>query len=222
MGIIVALILALGVAFFKVLMLATFDPELAASLGFAPALLHYGLMSMVSVTAVGAFDAVGSILVVALMIGPPAAAYLLTDDLKRMIGLSVLIGVISSILGYWLAHWLDASIAGAIATMIGIVFLAVMLFAPARGLVAQVRRRRRQRVDFAQTMLAIHVMNHEGTAEALTENRVDGLEEHLHWDPRFTARIVDLARRQNLVTEHAGVLTVTDAGRLRAQSALTR
>jgi manganese/zinc/iron transport system permease protein len=71
-------------------------------------------------------------------------------------------------------------------------------------------------------MLAIHVMNHEGTAEALTENRVDGLDEHLHWDPRFTARIVELARRQNLVTEHAGVLTVTDAGRLRAQSALTR
>jgi manganese/zinc/iron transport system permease protein len=222
MGIILALNLVLVVAFFKELKLATFDPALAASLGFAPALLHYGLMSMVSVTAVGAFDAVGSILVVALMIGPPAAAYLLTDDLKRMIGLSVLIGVISSILGYWLAHWLDASIAGAIATMIGIVFLAVMLFAPARGLVAQVRRRRRQRVDFAQTMLAIHVMNHEGTAEALTENRVDGLDEHLHWDPRFTARIVELARRQNLVTEHAGVLTVTDAGRLRAQSALTR
>jgi manganese/zinc/iron transport system permease protein len=222
MGIILALNLVLVVAFFKELKLATFDPALAASLGFAPALLHYGLMSMVSVTAVGAFDAVGSILVVALMIGPPATAYLLTDDLKRMIGLSVLIGVISSILGYWLAHWLDASIAGAIATMIGIVFLAVMLFAPARGLVAQVRRRRRQRVDFAQTMLAIHVMNHEGTAEALTENRVDGLDEHLHWDPRFTARIVELARRQNLVTEHAGVLTVTDAGRLRAQSALTR
>jgi manganese/zinc/iron transport system permease protein len=222
MGTILAINLALVAAFFKELKLATFDPALAASLGFAPALLHYGLMSVVSVTAVGAFDAVGSILVVALMIGPPAAAYLLTDDLKRMIGLSVLIGVASSIAGYWMAHWLDASIAGAMATTIGIVFLGVLLFAPARGLVAQVRRRERQKVDFAQTMLAIHVMNHEGTAEALSENRVDGLEEHLRWDPGFTRRIVELARRHGLVTEAGGVLSVTDAGRRRAQAALTR
>lgn len=222
MGGILALDLTLIVVFFKELKVATFDPALAASLGFAPALLHYGLMSIVSITAVGAFDAAGSILVVALMIGPPAAAYLLTDDLTTMIGLSVLIGVISSILGYWLAHWLDASIAGAMATTIGIVFLGVLLFAPARGLVAQVRRRARQKVDFAQTMLAIHVMNHEGTATEFAENRVDGLQEHLHWDPRFTNRIVELAQRHGLVEEIGGVLSVTDVGRARAQSALTR
>jgi manganese/zinc/iron transport system permease protein len=179
-------------------------------------------MSVVSVTAVGAFDAVGSILVVALMIGPPAAAYLLTDDLKRMLGLSVLLGVVSSVAGYWLAHWLDASIAGAMATTIGIVFLGVLLFAPARGLIAQVRRRERQKLDFAQTMLAIHILNHEGTPDATSENRVDGLEEHLHWDPRFTARIVELARRHGLVTESGGILSVTDAGRKRATAALIR
>jgi manganese/zinc/iron transport system permease protein len=121
-----------------------------------------------------------------------------------------------------MAHWLDASIAGAMATTIGIVFLGVLLFAPARGLVAQVLRRERQKVDFAQTMLAIHVMHHEGTADALSENRVDGLEEHLRWDPKFTARIVDLARRHGLVTEKGGVLSVTDAGRARAQAALVR
>ncbi len=106
--------------------------------------------------------------------------------------------------------------------MIGIVFAGVLLFAPQRGLVAQVLRRERQKVEFAQTMLAIHVMNHEGTAEALTENRVDGLDEHLHWDPRFTARIVDLARRRGVVTEENGVLSVTATGRARAQAALVR
>lgn len=222
MGTILALNVALVIAFFKELKLATFDPALAASLGFAPALLHYGLMSMVSVTAVGAFDAVGSILVVALMIGPPAAAYLLTDDLKKMLVLSVLIGALSAIAGYWMAHWLDASIAGAMATMIGIVFLGVLLFAPNRGLVAQVRRRERQKVDFAQTMLAIHVMNHEGTAAAREENRISGLEEHLHWDPKFTERIVELARRHGLVTESGGELSVTDAGRARATAAMMR
>ena len=57
--------------------------------------------------------------VVALMIGPPAAAYLLTDDLKRMLGLSMAIGALSAVAGYWVAHWLDASIAGAMASMVG-------------------------------------------------------------------------------------------------------
>lgn len=222
MGAILVANTILVIAFFKELKLATFDPALAASLGFAPALLHYGLMSMVSVTAVGAFDAVGSILVVALMIGPPAAAFLLTGDLKRMLGISVLLGVISAVVGYWLAHWLDASIAGAMASAIGIMFGAVMLFAPARGLVAQLRRRERQKLEFAQTMLAIHVVNHEGTPDARTENRIDGLEEHLHWEPRYTRRIVTLAQQHGLVTESAGVLSITDAGRQRAASALTR
>ena len=85
--------------------------------------MHYGLMGLVSVTAVGAFDAVGSILVVALMIGPPAAAYLLTDRLPRMLGLSVAIGAVSAVGGYWLARVLDANIAGAMATVVGVAFM---------------------------------------------------------------------------------------------------
>ncbi|MCC6673579.1 MAG: metal ABC transporter permease [Thermomicrobiales bacterium] len=222
MGAILVVNLVFVIALFKELKLATFDPALAASLGFAPALLHYGLMSVVSVTAVGAFDAVGSILVVALMIGPPATAYLLTDDLKRMLGLSIVIGAGASVFGYGLAHWLDASIAGSMATAIGLVFAGGLLFAPDRGVVAQVVRRERQKLEFAQTMLAMHVLNHEGTAAALVENRVDGLDEHLHWEPRFTRRIVGLARQHGLVTEAGGVLSITEAGRQRADSALAR
>src|SRR5436190_23244523 len=102
-------------------------------------------MLLVSVTAVGAFDAVGSVLVVALMIAPPSAAYLLTDRLSVMLGLSALLGMASAVSGYWLAHWLDASIAGAIATMTGLCFGLTFILAPGRGLVALVLRRRRQR-----------------------------------------------------------------------------
>jgi len=71
-------ILALNILFitifYKELKLTAFDAGLAAALGFSPALINYALMSLVSLTAVGAFDAVGSILVVALMVAPPAAA----------------------------------------------------------------------------------------------------------------------------------------------------
>lgn len=108
------------VLFYKELKLATFDPALAAALGVAPAVLHYALMTLVSLTAVGSFDAMGSVLVVAFMIAPPAAAYMLTDRLSRMLLYSACIGIISAVSGYWLAHGLDASIAGSMATMTGV------------------------------------------------------------------------------------------------------
>src|SRR5690606_10819853 len=143
------------VLFYKELKLVAFDAGLAAALGFSPTLIHYALMTLVSITAVGAFDAVGSILVVALMIVPPATAYLLTDRLDHMIGLSALSGVAAAIGGYWLAHAIDASIAGSMATTAGLIFALAFLFAPERGLIALARRRRQQRWDFAETMLAI-------------------------------------------------------------------
>ena len=221
-----AAILALNVVFlglfYKELKLTTFDAALAASLGISPVLLHYAFMTVVSITAVGAFDAVGSILVIALMIAPPAAAYLLTDHLSRMIGLSAGIGAASAISGYWLAHLLDASIAGSMATMAGVIFGLVFLFAPERGLVALARRRASQRLEFAQRMLVIHLMNHEGKREAEEENRVDHLHRHLRWSPAFAERIVRAAERRELVRcEESEELELTERGRELAQAAIT-
>ncbi len=222
--VVMSAILALNVAailvFWKELKLSTFDPALAVALGFTPALVQYGLMSLVSLTAVGAFDAVGSILVVALMIAPPATAYLLTDSLARLLGLAALIGAASALSGYWLAYLLDASIAGAMATMTGVFFVSAWLLAPERGLVAAARRRARQRLEFAQTMLAIHLATHEGRPEAVDESRVAGLEEHLRWDPSFTERIVRGASRRGLVVERAGLLELTPRGRELAEDAV--
>ena len=97
MSAVLALIVGFVTLFYKELKLSTFDPALAAALGFAPTVLHYALMSLVSVVAVGAFDVVGSILVVALMIAPPAAAYLLTDRLPVLLGLAAAIGATSAV-----------------------------------------------------------------------------------------------------------------------------
>src|SRR5688500_15065854 len=159
------------VLFYKELKLATFDPALAAALGFLPGVIHYALMTLVSLTAVGAFDAVGSVLVVAFMIAPPAAAYLLTDRLSRMLLYSALIGIFSAVSGYWLAHLLDASIAGSMATMTGVSFLSAYLLAPERGFIAQVRRRRGRRIEFALTMLTMHIAHHTATHEAEQEKQ---------------------------------------------------
>ncbi len=208
--------------FYKELKLATFDAGLAAALGFSPALIHYGLMSLVSVTAVGAFDAVGAILVVALIVGPPVTSYLLTDRLWVMLALSAGIGVLIAVSGYWMARGLDASIAGSMATMTGVIFMVAYLLAPGRGLIALAFRRRRQRWEFAGTMLAIHLLNHEGLPSAEQENRVDHLQEHLNWDSDFAERAVRHAERHQTVVRQNRHLYLTEKGRQRAREAIVR
>jgi manganese/zinc/iron transport system permease protein len=220
MGGILLINLAFIALFYKELKLATFDAGLAAALGFSPTLIHYGLMGLVSLTTVGAFDIVGSILVVALMIAPPAAAYLLTDRLPRMIGLSALFGVASALGGYWLAYAVDASISGSMATMAGIVFGLAFVFAPERGLVARLRRQSRQRLDFAQIMLTAHLLNHENTPQAAIESRVDHLSEHLRWEPAFAQQVVRRAEQRGLVERHNGYMSLTAQGRVVAQEAV--
>lgn len=220
MGGILAINLVFILVFFKELKLSTFDAGLAAALGFAPSLIHYALMGLVSLTVVGAFDIVGSVLVVALMIAPAASAYLLTDRLPRMLGLSVTIGAINAVAGYWLAHWLDASIAGSIAAMCGVTFAVIFLFSPERGLLALARRRARQRWDFAVTMLAIHLYQHEDRPEAEQETQVTHLREHLRWQDAFAGEVIQRAVAAKLAVRTNGHLGLTPAGRERAQQAL--
>jgi manganese/zinc/iron transport system permease protein len=208
--------------FYKELKLATFDPGLAASLGFRPKVLHYALMGLVSLTAVSAFDAVGSILVVALMVGPPMTSYLLTDRLDWMIGGSALIGIVNAVAGYWGAHLLDASIAGAMAVTTGLAFGGALLAAPDRGLIAQWRRHRRQRWRFAEQMLAIHLRQHEDSPEAARECRVDHLQEHLGWDAAYAEQVIDYADANGSIHRENGRLYLTDNGRAVAQAAATR
>lgn len=208
------------VIFFKELKVATFDAGLAAALGMMPVLIHYLLMGLVSVTAVGAFDAVGSILVVALMVGPPSAAYLLTDRLSVMLVLSALIGAASAVAGYWMAHALDASIGGAMATMVGIAFFFTWLLAPDKGYVARQRRRTRQRWTFATKMLTVHLLSHEGLPEAAEECREDHLTHHLRWEPAFATQAVRTAIAGGLVTRRGPLLELTPAGRKHAARAV--
>lgn len=105
--------------FFKELTVASFDPVLAAVMGFSPALIHYSLMTLVSVTAVGAFETAGSVLVTAFMIAPGAAAYLLTDNLRNMLFIAVALGVACGVLGFFTAMVLDVSVSGTMACYAG-------------------------------------------------------------------------------------------------------
>jgi manganese/zinc/iron transport system permease protein len=139
---ITAVNLAFVLLLYKELKLATFDPALAIALGLRPALIGYALLGLVSVTAVGAFDAVGAILFVAFVIVPPAAAYLLTDRLGWMLAYGSGIAVASSAIGYAVAVRFDVSIGGSMASATGLFLLLALAFGPRHGLIARALRRR--------------------------------------------------------------------------------
>jgi len=207
-GVILIVTLILLLAFFKELKVSTFDKGLATSLGFSPAIIHYGLMSVSSVTTVGAFDAVGAILVVALMITPAAAAYLLTKNLKKMLVLSVIFGIFSALFGYWVAHWLDASIAGSITTILGLLFLVVYLFAPNKGIIAVLYREKQQRTEVSLITFLLHLKNHDEKSE----RHVKHLNEHINWQKVRSKTVLELAQKNNMIIINNNIVSLTKKG----------
>ncbi len=230
--------------FFKELKLSTFDPALAAALGFRPALLNYALMVTVSLVAVGAFQAVGSILVIAFFIIPPAAAYLLTDNFSRMLIFSAIIGAAGAFFGYdqargsflglfqidailvglnrlfdlgLLETW-NSSISASMVLMIFFFFLLCWIFSPKYGLVSTLFRRWRQRQSFEDQVVLAHIRNHEGTAVAQQELAVETLYNHFHWSPRKTRRILNQLQARNLVHIKAQTAHLTARGKRSVQT----
>ncbi len=148
----VALFIALLVVlFFKELKVSTFDPGLAASLGLPVRTISTALIVVVALAAVAAFEAVGSILVIAMFICPAATARMLTDNLARQLWISAGVAVLAGAGGYLLAAFgpqlwggtNSLSAAGMIAVTAGFLQIAAMLFAPRYGAVGQALRRRR-------------------------------------------------------------------------------
>jgi manganese/zinc/iron transport system permease protein len=135
-----ALIMALTVVFWRPLKISTFDEGFAQSRP-ADQRDRLGLVVVAALAAVAAFDAVGSIIVIAMFICPPAAARLMTDDLRVQVGWSVIFATLSAILGYVLAGygpgWFGAdnavSAAGMIAAVSGAILGLACLFGPHRS-----------------------------------------------------------------------------------------
>ncbi|WP_378187082.1 metal ABC transporter permease [Aquimarina sp. W85] len=208
-GTIVVVTLGLLITFFKELKLSTFDAGLASALGLSPVVLHYGLMTVSSITTVGAFDAVGAILVIALMIAPAATAYLLTNDLKRMLVLATFFGVLCALSGYWVAHWLDISIAGSMTTTLGILFLFVYLFAKDKGLFSVLYRQKRQRLEVSLLTFLLHLKNHR---DDVSERHVKHLNEHINWQKVQSKSVLKLALQNNMIELDNEIISLTEKG----------
>ena len=131
------LVLSIVLLFFRHFQITSFDPAMAASLGFPVMLIDYTLTACVSLVVVSAVTMVGVILVIGLLITPAATAYLLCDRLDRMMLLSALFGVTSVVGGLYLCILLDSSGGGAIILFCTLQFIIVLLAAPRYGLLAR-------------------------------------------------------------------------------------
>ena len=133
--IIISLIVVLLISIFRRdLMLYCFDPTHARSIGINTGILHYLLLSLLSLAAVVGLQTVGIILVVAMLITPGATAYLLTDRFDRMTFLAVLSSSLSSVLGVYISYWSDIETGGSIVLVQTVIFLIAFLFAPRYGI----------------------------------------------------------------------------------------
>lgn len=198
--------------FFKELKVTTFDPIFAVMVGISPVILQYGLMTMVSLTTVGAFQAVGSVLVVAFMIGPPATMYLLTENLKTMILGSAIIAAINATIGFMIAYTLDVSIAGSMATMTGLTFILVFLFSPKHGFISAIRLRGQQAHEFEKLSLMFHLYQHRGQSDEEIEAGIDTLYEHMNWSIEKTALVVSNLTKHDEVYLENDVVKLTEKG----------
>ncbi|MYD08550.1 MAG: metal ABC transporter permease [Chloroflexi bacterium] len=233
-----ALSLAFVLVFYKELKLSTFDAGLAQALGFRPGRLNYALMVLVSLVAVGAFDAVGSILVIAFFIIPPAAAYLLTDRLSLMLVLGPLIGAGGAFFGYDLARgqlfgviplaygitalnrllglelaerW-DSSISASMVLIIFIFFVLAWVLSPRYGLLSTLIRRANRRRRFADQVVLAHIHNHQHTALHAIECRMDSLHTHFRWRPSRMGRVMARLRALGYVRVAGGIAELTERG----------
>mgnify|MGYP001820057913 CR=1 FL=1 len=142
---IVPALLVVGVfllLFNKELKIMAFDGRLASTLGKRPSAMYFALMAMVAVATVASFEAVGSILVIAMLIGPAAAAQLLSRKLTGVFGWASVFAIASSVFGYLLAVLWNTSVAGMMSVVIGAIYVFSALLSPDGGIISKAIQRR--------------------------------------------------------------------------------
>ena len=219
MGVVTGVALLLVTVFYRQFFVSSFDETFADSLGIPSQVFHYLLMVLLAFAIVVALQAVGAVLVSAMLIIPSATAYLLTDRLHKMLLLSVIVGVVSAVGGAFLSFLSTGLPTGPFMIVSSaVLFLLAFLFSPSHGVLPRVLRRRKQtrRIQRENTLKAMYhlleakdfssrkvaadaLMSQRGRDDAETGVEIDALVSH------------DLARRDN------GCIELTETGWTRAQ-----
>jgi len=137
MSVLGAIVVALVALFYKELLFTSYDATVAAATGVPTQLIDYGLLVLIAISTVVALQAVGIVLVIAMLVTPPATASLLVNRLHYIIFVGVAIAVASALIGLYASYYADVASGASIVLTATAFFVAALLFAPRRGLVAR-------------------------------------------------------------------------------------
>lgn len=230
LGVVLLLDLVCVIVLFKELKISAFDPALATTLGINATFCHYVLMTLVAVTTVAAFEAIGSILVIAMLIVPAATAHLLTDRLVPMLLVSLAVGVLSSALGHAgalavppLLGFASTSTSGMMAVAAGILFVTAMIAAPRHGIASRVAHRLalRRRIVREDVLALLYRADEQSPHQPAALPGV-AIGRALYLGPlRLWFALAGL-RARRLITREADAWALTGAGRARATELVRR
>ena len=156
LGILTIVNLLFIILFYRPLKMTTFDETFSMTVGIYTTVLYYALMVLVSVTAVTAFDAVGAILVISFFVAPAASAYLLANRLAHVIGLTLLIAVFNSVVGFFIGYYMDLTISGTTATVAFVTFTIVFLL-NSNGFLRRRIQIKQSRMNLLQLMMLMFI-----------------------------------------------------------------
>ncbi|MFP7699760.1 MAG: metal ABC transporter permease [Candidatus Phytoplasma pyri] len=196
--------------FYKELKIAIFDKALAASLGFSVVLINYILITLISLTAVVSFDAVGSILVIALMIGPASTALLFTKNLFHSVLASIIVAFLSAHIGYCLSIFTDLPLSGLTAFIVLILFLLVLFFAPTNGIIYKIFNYRFQKNIFSSINLLMHIHNHNQKQKKINTEIIPL---DLKWSLNFYKKCLKFLFEKKYIKFKGNYIFVTQKGK---------
>jgi manganese/iron transport system permease protein len=136
LGITIFVLVMLAI-FYKELLFYTFNPLGAQAIGLPVNLIHFGLISAITLTIIASMQAVGVVLVVSLLIGPAITGYLLVKELHQMMLIGAVIGAISSVTGMYISYYLNVPSGAAIVLVVTVLFLVALLFSPSQGILTR-------------------------------------------------------------------------------------
>ncbi len=206
-------VVAVVVALFKELQLWAFDPVSAEVMGLPVRALHYLLMLLLSATIVAALRAVGIVLALAMLVTPPATAYLLTQRLPQLIGLAAGLGAVSAVVGLYLSFYLNLASGPAMVLVATAAFVLALLFAPGQGLLARLLERRRVALQVAldDVLKAVEELA-EGPGRGGQPATVEQLAQQTGLPLARTRRMVHRLIRRGLAQSQAGQVHLSPEG----------
>jgi manganese/zinc/iron transport system permease protein len=209
--------------FWKEFKLLTFDPEFGASLGYPVRGMEILLITLMVVAIVVGIQTVGVVLMSAMLVAPASAARQWTEKFHVMVPLAGVFGALVGLLGAITSSLIPRLPTGpVIVGYMSVVVLISLLIAPRRGLIARARQRERQKWQFAQEALAVHLLQHEVQPDAAFEAEIGHAGKHMRWPPRFAESVVGRAADGKLLTRTGDHLALTDKGRESARRAMER